>query len=172
MTVSLRRFVLVLAATAFALPAFSQTQGKVVRVMNGFPPGGSADIVTRLVADRLRGSYATTLIVENKPGGGGRTVLEQAKTADADGTTIVLTPTAMLTIFPHVFKKLGYDALRDFTAVGSAATFVTAITAGPALPASVKTLPEFLQWAKQNPSNASYGSPGAGTSLHFVGTML
>ncbi len=162
----------VIAAAAFATPARSQVPAKVVRVMNGFPPGGSADIVTRLVADKLRGSYASTLIVENKPGGGGRTVLEQARNAEADGTTIVLTPTAMLTIFPHVFKKLGYDALRDFTAVGSAATFVTAITAGPALPASVKTLPEFLEWAKQHPASASYGSPGAGTSLHFVGTML
>ena len=171
---TLRRFatVFAIAALTLASPAQSQAPGKVVRVMNGFPPGGSADIVTRLVADRLRGSYATTLIVENKPGGGGRTVLEQARTADADGTTIVLTPTAMLTIFPHVFKKLGYDAQRDFTSVGSAATFVTAITAGPGLPASVKTLPEFLQWAKQNPANATYGSPGAGTSLHFVGTML
>ena len=176
-TFRLHRSVIAFAVAAIALsalsaPAVSQVQSKVVRVMNGFPPGGSADIVTRLVADRLRGTYATTLIVENKPGGGGRTVLEQARTADADGTAIVLTPTAMLTIFPHVFKKLGYDALRDFTAVGSAATFVTAITAGPGLPASVKTLPEYLAWAKQNPANASYGSPGAGTSLHFVGTML
>jgi tripartite-type tricarboxylate transporter receptor subunit TctC len=171
---TLRRLVVAcaVAAAAFAAPALSQVQAKVVRVMNGFPPGGSADIVSRMVADRLRGTYASTLIVENKPGGGGRTVLEQVRTADADGTTIVLTPTAMLTIFPHVFRKLGYDALRDFTAVGSAATFVTAITAGPGLPASVKTLPEFLQWAKQNPASASYGSPGAGTSLHFVGTML
>ena len=159
-------------AAGFSTRLQSQTGAKLVRVMNGFPPGGSADIVTRLIADKLRGSYAATVIVENKPGGGGRTVLEQVRTAEPDGNTIVLTPTAMLTIFPHVFRKLGYDALRDFTAVGSAATFVTAVTAGPALPASVKTLPEFLEWAKQNPRDASYGSPGAGTSLHFVGTML
>jgi tripartite-type tricarboxylate transporter receptor subunit TctC len=92
-----RPFVLccAMAAAAFASPSFSQVTGKVVRVMNGFPPGGSADIVTRLVADRLRGTYASTLIVENKPGGGGRTVLEQAKGAEPDGTTIVLTPTAV-----------------------------------------------------------------------------
>jgi len=174
---NLRRRILIAGASAMAttgFPARAQSPGtaKLVRVMNGFPPGGSADIVTRLVSDKLRGSYAATVIVENKPGGGGRTVLEQVRNADADGSTIVLTPTAMLTIFPHVFRKLGYDALKDFTAVGSAATFVTAITAGPGLPASVKTLPEFLEWAKQNPREASYGSPGAGTSLHFVGTML
>lgn len=163
-----------LALALTGISAWSQTpaQGRVVRLMNGFPPGGSADVVSRLIADRLRGAYAPNVIVENKPGGGGRTVLEQARTADADGSTIVLTPTAMLTIFPHVFKKLGYDTFRDFTAVGSAATFVTAITAGPGLPANVKTLQEWLAWAKQNPASASYGSPGAGTSLHFVGTML
>ena len=163
-----------LALALTGISAWSQTpaQGRVVRLMNGFPPGGSADVVSRLIADRLRGAYAPNVIVENKPGGGGRTVLEQARTADADGSTIVLTPTAMLTIFPHVFKKLGYDTFRDFTAVGSAATFVTAITAGPGLPANVKTLQEWLAWAKQNPARASYGSPGAGTSLHFVGTML
>ena len=163
-----------LALALTGISAWSQTpaQGRVVRLMNGFPPGGSADVVSRLIADRLRGAYAPNVIVENKPGGGGRTVLEQARSADADGSTIVLTPTAMLTIFPHVFKKLGYDTFRDFTAVGSAATFVTAITAGPGLPANVKTLQEWLAWAKQNPASASYGSPGAGTSLHFVGTML
>lgn len=155
--------------------AFAQSTppiAKLVRVMNGFPPGGSADIVTRIVAERLRGGYASNIIVENRPGGGGRTVLEHARTGDADGTTIVLTPTAMLTIFPHVYTKLGYDTFRDFTAVGSAATFVTAITAGPGLPANVRTLNDLVEWTKTLPQGASYGSPGSGTSLHFVGTML
>ena len=163
-----------LALAAAGLPLRAQTPaiGRLVHFYNGFPPGGSADVVTRLIAERLRGTYAQNIIVENKPGGGGRTVLETARSGDADGSTIVLTPTAMLTIFPHVYKKLGYDTFRDFTAVGSAATFVTAITAGPGLPAQIKTVQEWLAWAKQNPAGAAYGSPGAGTSLHFVGTML
>ena len=164
-----------LAASGFASRALAQTapgSGKLVRVMNGFPPGGSADVVTRMITDRLRAGLAPTAIVENRPGGGGRTVLEHARTQDADGTSIVLTPTAMLTIFPHVYKNLGYDTFRDFTSIGSAATFVTAITASPSLPASVRTLPDLVEWAKTLPQGASYGSPGAGTSLHFVGTML
>jgi tripartite-type tricarboxylate transporter receptor subunit TctC len=165
---------IVLATAGLASRAQAQTagSGKLVRVMNGFPPGGSADVVTRMITDKLRAGLAPTAIVENRPGGGGRTVLEHARTGDADGTTIVLTPTAMLTIFPHVYRNLGYDTFRDFTAVGSAATFVTAITAGAGLPASVKTLPELVEWSKTLPQGASYGSPGAGTSLHFVGTML
>ena len=161
----------VLAQPAATAPV-AQPGGKLVRIQNGFPPGGSADVLTRLIAERMRGSYAANVIVENKPGGGGRTVLEQARSAEPDGNTIVLTPTAMLTIFPHVYRKLGYDTFRDFTAIGSGATFVTAITAGPGLPENVRNLKELLEWARQNPKLASYGSPGAGTSLHFVGTML
>jgi tripartite-type tricarboxylate transporter receptor subunit TctC len=156
--------------TSFAQPA--PASGKLVRVMNGFPPGGSADIVTRILAERLRANYAPNIIVENRPGGGGRTVLDHARNGDSDGTSIVLTPTAMLTIFPHVYTKLGYDTFRDFTAVGSAATFVTAITAGPGMPTSVKSLTDLIEWSKTLPQGANYGSPGAGTSLHFVGTML
>lgn len=170
-----RRFLLAAAGFALALaagPSLAQPAGKVVRLFNGFPPGGSADVVSRLVADKLRGTYAPNVIVENRPGGGGRTVLEQFKSADADGTAIALTPTGMLTIFPHVYKKLGYDTFRDFIPVGAAATFSTGITAGPALPASVKTVQEYLAWAKQNPGQSNYGSPGAGTPMHFVGTML
>ena len=170
-----RRDFSLLAGGLVSLPTFAQQApwpSRAIRLVVPFAPGGSSEIVARATAFELSKALGQSVYVENKPGGGGRTVLEQVRNADADGTTVVLTPTAMLTIFPHVFRKLGYDALRDFTAVGSAATFVTAITAGPALPASVKTLPEFLQWAKQNPASASYGSPGAGTSLHFVGTML
>ncbi len=114
----------VLAQPAATAPV-AQPGGKLVRIQNGFPPGGSADVLTRLIAERMRGSYAANVIVENKPGGGGRTVLEQARSAEPDGNTIVLTPTAMLTIFPHVYRKLGYDTFRDFTAIGSGATFVT-----------------------------------------------
>lgn len=155
---------------AFAQSAFAA--GKVVRVMVGFPPGGSADIVARLIVDRLRTDLAMTVIVENRPGGGGRSMLEHARSQDTDGTVIALTPTGMLTIYPHVYRNLGYDTFRDFTSIGSAATYVTAITAGPSLPMGVRTLPEFVAWAMTLPQGASYGTPGSGTSMHFLGTML
>jgi len=145
---------------------------RLVKVMNGFPAGGSADVVSRLFADRLRGQFSPSVIVENRPGGGGRTVLEQARSADGDSIVVVLSPTGMLTIFPHVYRNLGYDTFRDYTAIGSAAAFPTAITLGITIPESVRTLRELIEWAKQNPRQASYGSPGAGSSMHFVGTMV
>jgi tripartite-type tricarboxylate transporter receptor subunit TctC len=150
----------------------AQSSARLVKVMVGFPPGGSTDVVARLVADHIRANFSPNVIVENKPGGGGRTVLEQARAGDGDNVVVVLTPTGMLTIFPHVYRNLGYDTFRDYTAIGSAATFVTAVTLGAGVPDSVKTLRDLLDWARQNPRKASYGSPGSGSAMHFTGTML
>ncbi len=150
----------------------AQTTNRLVKVMLGFPPGGSADVVARLFAERIRASYSPNVIVENKPGGGGRTVLEIARNGDGDNIVVVLSPTGMLTIFPHVYRNLGYDTFRDYTAIGSAATFVTAVCLGAGVPESVKTLRDLIEWARKNPSKASYGSPGSGSAMHFTGTML
>jgi tripartite-type tricarboxylate transporter receptor subunit TctC len=99
-------------------------------------------------------------------------VLEQARTADPDGSVIVLSPIGMLTIFPHVYRNLGYDTFRDYTAAGCTSTFVTAITAGSTLPSRITTLHDLIEWGRSNPQGASYGSPGSGSSMHFVGTMI
>ncbi len=161
-----------LAATGLAHIAAAQTVPRLARILVSFPPGGSADIVARLLADKLRGPYATNLIVENRPGAGGRLVLEQARGMDADGSTIVFSPGSMIVVYPHIYKKLGYDALRDFTPAASAISFPLAITAGPGLPAGVDTLKAYGEWAKANPKLASFGSPAAGSAPHFVGTQL
>jgi tripartite-type tricarboxylate transporter receptor subunit TctC len=166
----LAAFTLVLAFCAASVSA--QTLSKNARIVLGFTPGGSADTVARMVADHLRGVYAPNVIVENRPGGGGRTVVEHVKASEADGSTILLTPRAMLTIFPHLYKTLGYDPFSDFTPVTAAAGYAYAIVAGPALPDEVRTLPEFLKWAKANPKGAAFASPGPGTAPHFVGVML
>jgi tripartite-type tricarboxylate transporter receptor subunit TctC len=156
----------------FAPAAWSQTINKTARIVVGFPPGGTADIVARLVADKLRGVYAPSVIVENRPGGAGRTAAEHVKSAEADGSVVLLTPRSMLTVFPHLYQSLGYDALRDFLPVTSAGNFPFAITAGPAAPDTVRTLPDFIKWAKANPKGGAFASPGAGTSAHFVGLVL
>jgi tripartite-type tricarboxylate transporter receptor subunit TctC len=156
----------------FAPAAWSQTINKTARIVVGFPPGGTADIVARLVADKLRGVYAPSVIVENRAGGAGRTAAEHVKGADADGSVILLTPRAMLTIFPHIYKSLGYDPLRDFAPVTAAGDFPFAVAAGPALPGSVRTLPDFVKWARANPQGAAIASPGAGTGPHFLGVTL
>jgi tripartite-type tricarboxylate transporter receptor subunit TctC len=162
-----------LAAAAFALSAQAQTTiDKTLKIVVGFPPGGSADTVARLLADQLRGTYAPTVIVENKAGAGGRLGVQAVKTGEADGTQILVTPASILTIYPHVYKKLGYDSLADFTPVSSLANVTFALSVSSAVPASVKTVADYIAWAKANPKDANYGSPAAGATPHFVGVML
>lgn len=144
---------------------------KPVRIVVGFPPGGSADLVARALAQSL-GSYAAQVIVENKAGAGGRIAIETVKSAEGDGATILVTPSSMVSIYPHAYKKLSYDASTDLLPVAAVAAFPFVLIVGPQVPDSVKTLSDFLGWAKANPKLAAYASPGGGTTPHFVGAAL
>ena len=141
-----------------------------LRILVGFPPGGSADIVARLIADKLRTLLNQNVIVDNKPGAAGRVALGELKRAAPDGQTLVLAPSGALVILPWLYKNLGYDPVKDFTPVARAATFDFAITAGPAAPAG--DMKAILAWMKANPGKANFGSPGAGTVPHFTGVLL
>ena len=97
------------ASTGLPRSAVGQAIGKPARVLVGFPPGGGADIVARQLAERLRGGYAPAIVVENRPGAGGRIAVEAAKNAEADGSTILVSPNPMITLYPHIYRKLAYD---------------------------------------------------------------
>ncbi|HWT07845.1 MAG TPA: tripartite tricarboxylate transporter substrate-binding protein, partial [Roseomonas sp.] len=99
-----RRAALALPAM-LALPAHAQTIQRPARVVIGFPPGGSSDVVARLYAERLRGAYAPQVVVDGRVGAAGRIAVEFVKGADADGTTWLQTPASMLTLQPHVFPR-------------------------------------------------------------------
>lgn len=111
-------------------------------------------------------------MVENRTGAGGQIAVSYVKGRPADGTTILQTPTSILTIYPHIYKKLPYDPMVDITPVTIGCIFDFGFAVGPAVPASVKTVPEFLAWAKANPAGANYGSPAAGSTPHFIGALL
>jgi tripartite-type tricarboxylate transporter receptor subunit TctC len=128
--------------------------------------------VCRRVAEGVRGLYAHTALVENKTGAGGQIAIQSMKTAPTDGTVVLETPASMLTIYPHIYRKLQYDPVKDLLPVSLACTFEFGFTVGPSVPATVKTVPEFLAWAKAHPEQASYGSPAAGSTPHFTGEML
>ena len=145
---------------------------KLLRITVGFPPGGATDVIARLLADQLRGGYAPNAIVDNRAGAGGRIGAQIVKAGEADGSLILLTPASILTIYPHVYKKLGYDSLTDFAPVTSIASVGFALSVSSAVPASVKTVADFMAWAKANPQSANFGSPAAGATPHFVGVML
>jgi tripartite-type tricarboxylate transporter receptor subunit TctC len=143
-----------------------------VRIITGFPPGGTSDTICRRVADRLRGNYAKTAVVENKAGAGGQIAVTAMKTVAPDGATLLQTPMSMLGIYPFVYSKLPYDPINNVTPVSLGAVFDFGFAVGPSVPASVKTMPDFLAWCKANPAQANYGSPGAGSVPHFYPSFI
>jgi tripartite-type tricarboxylate transporter receptor subunit TctC len=153
-------------------PGLSHAQTlETARILVGFPPGGTVDAVARRIADKMRGTYAKTVLVENKPGAGGRLAVEELKRSAPDGTTLLVTPAAMITLYPHLYTKLSYG-IDDVTPVSTVAQVAFAFGVGPAVPESVKNIKDFLAWAKANPALANYGSPGAGSPPHMEGALL
>ena len=152
--------------------ALAQSGMEVVRLITGFAAGGTSDTTCRRVATRLAPDYAKTAVVENKTGAGGQIAVTYVKAAVPDGSTVLQTPTSILTIYPHIFKKLPYDPAVDLTPVTLACLFDFGFAVGPAVPLTVKTVPEFLAWAKANPLGANFGSPAAGSTPHFIGALL
>lgn len=142
------------------------------KIVTGFPAGDMIDTIARQFAERLKGSFATTVLVDNKPGAGGRIAVTALKGQPADGSNLLFTPAPMIVLYPHVFKSLAYDPLKDVTPVARTAVACYALSVGPAVPASVKTLPQFLDWCKANPGQASYATSGAGTTIHLTGANL
>lgn len=169
-----RRQLLMTLGALSLVPTLARAQAPsldTARILTGFPPGGTVDVVARRLADRLRGSYAKTMLVENKPGAGGRLAVEELKRSAPDGTTLLVTPAAMITLYPHLYPKLPYG-LDDVAAVCGATTVVFGLAVGPAVPESVRTLKDYLEWSRTTPAKASFGSPGAGSPPHYVGALL
>ena len=160
------------AGTGLVPRARAQAVSKPVRIIVGFPAGGGTDMIARLLAERLRGPYASTVLVENKPGASARLAAEYVKSAEPDGSVLLFTPDFTMTIYPHSFRSLSYDPVRDFTAIAPAARSMLTYCIGPAVPQSVKTLADFVAWCKANPAKASYATTSAGGTPHFVGMML
>jgi tripartite-type tricarboxylate transporter receptor subunit TctC len=161
-----------LFAAGLARPALAQTVKKPVHVIVGFPAGGGTDVTARVLAEALRGAYASTVLVENKPGASARIAVEYVKNAEPDGSVMLFTPDFPITLYPHSFKSLSYDPLTDFTPVGPATNSMLSYNVGPAVPASVKSLSDYVQWCKANPDKASFGTTSAGGTPHFAGVML
>lgn len=153
--------------------ATAQTGDRVsgpVKLLVGFAAGGTGDLIARSVADKLSGSLGVPVIVENKPGAGGRIAAEVLKNAPADGNTVLITPLAPIVIAPLTFRKLNYNPETDFVPVAQLVTFPLTIATGASSP--YKTLSEFVAWLKANPTKAAFGTSAAGSQLHFLGLMF
>jgi tripartite-type tricarboxylate transporter receptor subunit TctC len=155
-----------LLPTAAALPAVSQAGPG--RLMVGYPAGGTLDATARRVADAWR-KQGRNFLVDNRAGAAGRIANSQLKRERADGTSLLCTHTSALTIYPHVYTKLMYDAAADFVPVSPIVAATCAFAVSTAVPASVRTLQEYVSWVKQHSAHASYASPAAGSMAHFLG---
>jgi tripartite-type tricarboxylate transporter receptor subunit TctC len=164
-----RRHFAALAGAALVAPAVL-AQDRTMKILVGFPPGGSADVIARLLAEKLRAALGQNVIVENKPGAAGRLVLGELKRTAPDGQTLVLSPSGAMVIAPWLYSNIGYDPIKDFTPVSRIVTFDFAVTAGPGAPQG--DLKSVLAWMKANPGQANYATSGAGTVPHFAGLLL
>lgn len=165
-----RRHFAALAAMAIAAPSLRAQDKPPLRIVVGFPPGGSVDLVARLLADRMRVSLNQNVIVDNKPGAGGRIAMGEVRRAVPDGQTLVFTPSGTVATQPWLYKSLGYDPVKDFSPIALVSTFDFALTVGPGAPAGdVKAL---IAWLKANPDKANFATSGAGSVPHFAGQLL
>src|ERR1700675_743911 len=109
--------------------AAAQADTRPIRVLVGFPPGGSTDVVARILTDKLRESLGRPVIVDNRPGNGGQVAAQQLKAAAPDGTTLMLSIDHTQVTIPLTFKEPGYDPLKDFTPVAGVAQYYNAMAA-------------------------------------------
>ena len=164
-----------LAAPLLATPLIARAQTPVVartaRLLCGFPAGGTVDLTCRLLAERLRGSWAPQVVVENRVGATGRLAIEEAVRSEADGSTILITPASMVTIYGHLYgNRLRYDALADLAPVSPVVVYPFALAVGPGAP-GVTDLAQFIAFARAR-GGLAYASPAAGSVPHFTGVML
>jgi len=160
-----------LAMAGLAAPARAQAT-RPVRIIVGFPAGGGTDVIARLLANRMRVPFASSIVVENKPGAAARVAVEYVKNAEPDGSVMLFTPDFPITLYPSSFRSLNYDPLRDLAPVATAARSMLTYIIGPAVPASVTSLADYVQWCKANPDRATFATTAAGGTPHFVGVML
>jgi tripartite-type tricarboxylate transporter receptor subunit TctC len=160
-----------LGAAALSLSVPASAQG-IVKIVVGYPAGATSDALTRVIAEHMAGTLKQAVIVENKPGAGGRIANELVKAAPADGLTLLMTPVATMGIFPHSYAgQLRYDPFKDFAPVAHLSSFQVGLGVATSVPA--KTLAEYVAWVKTDPQkNSFYGSAAPGSIPHFFGVMF
>jgi tripartite-type tricarboxylate transporter receptor subunit TctC len=152
------------AAFAQAYPA------KPLRLVVPFPPGGSTDIVARIVAQKLGDRLGQQVIVENRGGAGGTIGAEAVAKAPPDGYTLVVGTTSTHVVAPSVYGKIGYDPVKDFAPISLVAVTPYLLVANPGV--DVKSLPDFIAYVKARPGKLNYASAGTGSTTHLAMEML
>jgi tripartite-type tricarboxylate transporter receptor subunit TctC len=159
---------IVFAATAPVLA--QQYPAKAVRMIVGFPAGGTSDIMARLTGQKLSEAWGQTFIIDNRPGAGGNIGTELVAKAAPDGYTLLVSPGSTLTSNPAVYSKVPFDPVRDFAPVTIIAGVPNALVVHPSVP--VNNVKELIALAKSRPGQLAYASTGAGQSTHLSAELL
>jgi tripartite-type tricarboxylate transporter receptor subunit TctC len=162
-------------AATLLLAGFAATAGaaypdKPIRLVIGFPAGGPLDQHARLLSERLQAVLGQPIVIDYKAGAGGTVGAQEVMKAPADGYTLMLANTGVMVINPALYGKLPYQTLRDFTPIARTAMQPLALLVNPQVP--VKTLPEFVAYAKARPGQVNYGSAGNGGISHLAPEMF
>jgi tripartite-type tricarboxylate transporter receptor subunit TctC len=158
------------AAVAWAPHAAVAQSERPLKILLGFPPGGSIDTLARTLADKLKDELKRPVIVESKPGAAGRLAAELFKNTPPDGSTVMITPVVVPVLAPMVFNKLNYDPKTDLVPVAHLANFNFVLTVNADSPA--KNIKDLIAQFKTDPQKAAFGSPGAGSLPHFFGLLV
>lgn len=164
------RFAMALPAASWLSPAFSHAAG-AGKMLVGYPAGGTLDTTARQLAEAWR-KQGHVYIVDNRAGAAGRIANSQLKRERPDGTALLCTHASAITIYPHVYSRLMYDAGADLLPVSPLVAATCAFAVSNAAPSSVVDVKSYVEWVRRSPSAATYASPAAGSFAHFLGYQL
>ncbi len=166
----MKRAWMALALAAVALAASAQNfPAKPITTVVGFEPGGGTDTVARIVARPLGDILGQQVVVENRAGAGGNIAVDYVAKSAPDGYTLVLANVGAIAVNPHIMKTT-YDPRRDLTPITMAVVFANVLVVQPGLP--IKTLKDYVEYAKKNPGKVTYASSGIGGAGHLAGELL
>jgi tripartite-type tricarboxylate transporter receptor subunit TctC len=162
---------LIAAVSAGAAPAAAQTYpSRPITLVVPFPPGGSATIIARIIADKMSEGLGQQIVVDNRGGAGGSIAARQVAKSAPDGTTLLLAFTGTLAVSPLIFANVGYDPRKDFAGIGLIGMAPSVLAVHPSVPA--RSVADLVGIAKAEPGKIQYGSPGIGTTNHLAGELL
>ncbi|MDO8768709.1 MAG: tripartite tricarboxylate transporter substrate-binding protein [Burkholderiaceae bacterium] len=167
-----RRKILGLAGAVFLPGVVQAALPALAKIIVPYAAGGPFDFVGRQLAEQLRGTLATSVVVDNRAGAAGRLAIDLLKQAPPDGTMLMINAGGIQSLFPYVFKNLNYDPFRDVAPVSLTHKIEFGFAVGEAVPATVKTLKDYVAWVKGDLKRGSFATPGAGTPLHFLPVLV
>jgi len=159
------------AVSAGAAPAAAQTYpSRPITLVVPFPPGGSATIIARIIADKMSEGLGQQIVIDNRGGAGGSIAARQVAKSAPDGATLLLAFTGTLAVSPLIFANVGYDPRKDFAGIGLIGMAPSVLAVNPSVPA--RSVADLIGIAKAEPGKIQYGSPGIGTTNHLAGELL